>query len=55
MTAYKNLDNLQVGWFLAKENLGLEKLSIEPNLVLIRRQLLPKEFKSVSKHLVRIK
>ena len=51
----KKIDNLQVGSFVSKYNLGLDLFSIEPTIVRIRKLLKPKEFKSVSKHLVRIK
>ncbi len=53
-TIYK-INNLPIGGFVAKENLGLDVFSIEPTISKIRKLLYPKEFKSVSKHLVRIK
>ena len=51
----KKLDTLQIGSFLSKEGFGLDLFSIEPSIVRVRKLLYPKEFKTVSKHLVRIK
>lgn len=49
------IDSLQVGSFVSKYDLGLDVFSIEPTIVRIKKLLKPKEFISVSKHLVRIK
>lgn len=55
MNALTKINNLPIGGFVYKENLGLDIFSIEPTISRIRKQLKPKEFKSISKHLVRIK
>jgi hypothetical protein len=49
------INSLEVGAFVSKENLNLDTFSIEPSISRLRKLLKPKEFKSVSKHLVRIK
>ena len=52
---FNKINNLEVGGFIAKENLPLQQIWIEARLSQIKKQLLPKKFKSVVKHLVRIK
>ena len=49
------INDLPIGGFISKENLELQSIWIEARLSQIKKQLLPKEFKSVSKHLVRVK
>lgn len=49
------IDNLPLKGFVSKYDLGLDMFSIEPTISKIRKILHPKEFKTVSKHLVRIK
>ena len=49
------IDSLKVGEFISKENLLLDPLWIEVRMSQIKKKLLPKKFKSVAKHLVRIK
>ena len=55
MNALTKINNLPIGGFVSKENLGLDVFSIEPTISKIRKILHPKEFKSISKYLVRIK
>ena len=52
---YNKISNLTILGFVAKENLGLQQIWIEARLSQIKKKLLPKKFKSVAKHLVRIK
>jgi hypothetical protein len=49
------LSNLPIYGFVAKDNLGLDIFSIEPTISKLRKELKPKEFKSVSRHLVRVR
>jgi hypothetical protein len=49
------LNALPIYGFVSKYDLGLDLFSIEPSISRLRKLLKPKEFKSVSKHLVRIK
>ena len=52
---YNKINDLSISAFIAKENLGLQTIWIEARLSQIKKKLLPKKFKSVSKHLIRIK
>ena len=54
-TVFYKINALEVGGFISKENLGLQQIWIEARLSQIKKQLYPKEFKSVSKYLVRVK
>lgn len=54
-TLFKRINSLNIGGFVAKEDSSIDPLWIEPRLSQIKKSLLPKKFKSVSKHLVRIK
>jgi len=55
MTPRKRLNSLKVGEFISKEGLFTDPLWTESNIARLRKELKPKEFKTVSKHLVRIK
>lgn len=52
---FDKINSLKIGEFVSKYNLGLDVLSIEPRIAQLRKELKPKEFRSVSKHLVRVK
>ena len=52
---FNKINSLEIGSFVSKEDLNLDIFSIEPTICMLRKRLHPKEFKSVSKHLVRIK
>lgn len=54
-SALLKINSLPLKGFLSKENLNLDPLFREARISQIKKQLYPKEFKSVSKHLVRIK
>lgn len=54
-TPLTKINNLSIGGFVSKYDLGLDVFSIEPTISRVRKELKPKEFKTVSKYLVRIK